>query len=233
MKGHVEFDDIAEDYASALNRGLAMSGENKDFYARERIVWLERRLSELGVRPKHAIDFGCGTGSSTPFLLDILGLESLLGVDVSSRSVAVAAREHAGTVARFATLEAHRPSADIDLAFCNGVFHHIPPAERARAVEHVFRSLKSGGLWAFWENNPLNPGTRLLMSRLPFDRDAVTLTARQARALLGAGGFEVLKSDHLFVFPNFLRQLRPLERHLAPLPIGAQYLVLCRKPGVS
>jgi SAM-dependent methyltransferase len=224
-----DFDPFADDYEQTLGRGLAVSGEGSQYFAEGRVAFLAQRLRALGVRPRTALDFGCGTGSSAPFLLGTLELESLVGVDVSRRSVAVAARHHGGDRTRFVPLDDHEPGADIDLAFCNGVFHHIPPIERGDAVAHVFRSLRPGGLWALWENNPYNPGTRWIMSRLAFDRDAITLAAGEAKRLVEAGGFEVLSVDHLFLFPAFLRPLRVLEPRLAHLPLGAQYQVLCRK----
>jgi hypothetical protein len=68
------------------------------------------------------------------------------------------------------------------------------------------------------------------MRRTPFDRDAVTLTAREARSLVRSAGLEVLRTDYCFYFPRFLRALRALEPYLASLPFGAQYQVLGRKP---
>jgi hypothetical protein len=80
-----------------------------------------------------------------------------------------------------------------------------------------------------WENNPWNPGTRLVMRRIPFDRDAKTLSAPCARRLLDAAGFDIMSTDFLFLFPRPLAVLRPLEARLTHLPAGAQYMVLCRK----
>ena len=44
----------------------------------------------------------------------------------------------------------------------------------------VRQGLRPGGVFALWENNPWNPGTRLVMRRIPFDRNAVLLSARAA-----------------------------------------------------
>jgi hypothetical protein len=41
-------------------------------------------------------------------------------------------------------------------------------------------------------------------------------------------GFGVVGTDFLFYFPRALRVLRPLERVMSSLPLGGQYLVLCR-----
>ncbi len=68
------------------------------------------------------------------------------------------------------------------------------------------------------------------MSRIPFDRDAITLLPGQSRRLLSTAGFRVLRTDFLFYFPKLLAGLRPVERYLSSIPLGAQYLVLCQKP---
>ena len=68
------------------------------------------------------------------------------------------------------------------------------------------------------------------MSRIPFDSDAITLSALEAQRLLKDTGFEILRTDFLFIFPRAFRFLRVLEPYLVRLPFGAQYQVLCRKP---
>ena len=113
------------------------------------------------------------------------------------------------------------------------MFHHILPHERTAAVDYIYRALRPGGLFAFWENNPWNPGTRYVMSRIPFDRDAITLTPPEARHLLRASGFEILRTDFLFIFPRMLNWLRCIEPFLARLPLGTQYQILCRRPPTS
>jgi SAM-dependent methyltransferase len=224
------FDSYAKEYDAALMRGVSVSGEGKEYFARGRAHWLTCRLAQMRETPQTILDFGCGTGSATPFLLEIPGINSLIGVDVSSDSIQTAKSEHGSDRARFFSLTEFKPSGTIHLAFCNGVFHHIPLAERDAAVRLILQSVRPGSLFAFWENNPWNPGTRIVMSRIPFDRDAITLTPPEARELLKKNGFEILRTDFQFIFPKFLSRLRPLEKALAPLPFGAQYLVLCRKP---
>ena len=155
----------------------------------------------------------------------------MLGVDVSEESLRAASVQFAGLAASFIELARFEPRGDFDLAFCNGVFHHIPPADRADALQVVYRALRRGGLFAFWENNPWNPGTQWIMSRTPFDRDAVKISPRQARRLLRSAGFRVLASDALFIFPRTLRWFRPMEKLFLKVPLGGQYLVLCVKDG--
>ncbi|MGH9945237.1 MAG: class I SAM-dependent DNA methyltransferase, partial [Pyrinomonadaceae bacterium] len=181
MADSSEFDRYAEDYQLHVNEALAVSGEDSGYFARRRVAWLSRYLRQTKEPIRTVIDYGCGTGTLTPHLFELLSVDSVLGVDVSPKSLDVARREHSSNRAQFLLFEQHQPSAQSDLAVCCNVFHHIPPGERASAVDYIYRSLRPGGLLSFWEQNPWNPGTRYIMSRCAFDRDAITLTPPEAR----------------------------------------------------
>jgi len=226
----VQFDDYADDYDEALGRGLAVSGEGKDFFARGRIAWLATRLRQLAIEIDSVLDFGCGTGSATPFFAELLRPRSIVGIDQSLRSLERARQRYGRPGVEFVPMDAYQPRAALDLAFCNGVFHHVRPSDRAAAADIVRRALRPGGIFAFWENNAWNPATRYVMSRIPFDRDAIPLSPRTAKRFLLECGFDVLRIDFLFIFPRVLRWLRPLEPALSPFPFGTQYQVLCRRP---
>lgn len=230
MNDQTAFDQYAGDYDRALAEGLSATGEDKDYFARGRIAWLAGRLRRLRESPEAVLDFGCGTGSATPHLLARLGVGRVIGVDTSPKSLEVAEQTWGSEKTQFVPLAQYQPGGRLDLAFSNGVFHHIPVAERTAAVNLVYRSLRSGGLFALWENNPWNPGTRYVMSRCPFDKGAITLTAPETRRLLRAGGFEIICTDFLFIFTKMLSWLRGIEPLISGLPVGGQYQVLCRKP---
>lgn len=227
-----EFDQFAHNYDQHLAKGLSATGENKDYFARERIKWLAEFLNDSGIsNPRSIMDFGCGHGGSISLLADTFSPERLVGVDVSSESIEIAAREHKHVCgAEFCTLSTHSPAGEFDLVFTNGVFHHIPLSERAAALNYVHRALKPGGLFAFWENNPWNPGTRYVMSRIPFDRDAKMVFPSRAAHAMRAAGFIIERKDFLFVFPAFLKGLRGLEPMLARFPVGGQYFIAGRRP---
>ncbi len=225
-----DFDEFAGDYDAVLAKGLAVTGENKDYYARGRIEWLAKRMREQHYSARSALDFGTGTGASTPLLLDLPGIESVVGVDVSAQSIHVARDLHPSPRIRFVLRGDFKPGAQMDLALCNGVFHHIAPAERLASVRLVFESLRPGGWFSLWENNPWNPGTRYVMSRVPFDRDAILLSPQETRRMLREVGFEVLGTDFLFFFPRRLSWFRWLEPALRCVPLGGQYQVMARRP---
>ena len=221
-----EFDGFADKYDQALQSGLDLSGEKKDFFAHGRVNILARLL---GTRPlTRILDYGCGTGSAIPYLRALPNVADVIGVDISDKSL-----DRARTTWRQPHVEFHNISTlsqlgSFDLAFCNGVFHHIPISERSEAVSQIYRALKPNGLFAFWENNPWNPGTRWVMSRIPFDRDAILLWPKEARRLLSQAGFEIVSTHFAFIFPKALGFLRFTEWSLRHLPFGAQYIILAR-----
>ncbi len=223
------FNGYAKSYDEDLQKALSISGEDKNYFARGRIRWLAAWLAHADSHPKTVLDFGCGTGSATPFIHQFLKPQRLLGVDVSSESLRIAGDSFGGTGTHFEIIDQpHREAFDV--AFCNGVFHHISPGERQASLAYIFQSLRPGGIFALFENNPWNPATRLVMSRCAFDRDAITLPPPETRQRMKEAGFQIQATRYLFIFPAFLKALRFLETPLTPLPLGTQYAVIGRKP---
>lgn len=225
-----EFDEFAADYHAALNQGLRFTGEQADYFAEKRCQWTAQKAQAAGLQVKRILDFGCGTGTATRFLLKAFPGAEVTGCDPSAASLEVARADHAGLPSTFILPEDLPGQAPFDLAYCNGVFHHIPPQDRAAAAHSVQAALKPGGCFAFWENNPWNPMVWWIMSRVPFDRDAIMLWPGEASDLLAAAGLSPAEARYLFVFPSALAFLRPLEAMLTPLPTGGQYVVWAAKP---
>jgi SAM-dependent methyltransferase len=223
------FDQYAAAYEQALSAAIAPSGEGREYFAAGRVAWLKRCLDQIQESPRTILDFGCGDGSTTPVLLRELKAGKAVGVDVSEKSLEIARKRHASEQLRYESMDEFREWEQIDLAYCNGVFHHIPPAKRAEAISLVCRALARGGLFSFWENSPWSPATRYVMSRCEFDRDAILLSQPQACRLLQTSGFTVLRTDFRFIFPRALRALRKIEDLVYHLPLGTQYQILCRK----
>jgi predicted TPR repeat methyltransferase len=223
------FDEYAEAYEQALSEAIAVSGESRAYFAEGRVAWLARCLREAKETPQGLLDFGCGDGATTPLLLTALEAESAIGVDVSAKSLEIARKQYGTPQIKYELISEFQASGQTDLAYCNGVFHHIPLAQRTEALALVNGTLRAGGLFSFWENNPWSLATRYVMSRCTFDRDAIMLSPPETQSLLRRGGFEVLRTDFRFIFPRKLRALRKIEDFVYRVPLGTQYQILCRK----
>ena len=222
-----EFDKSARSYESLFKPWLKLAGAPREYFARTRMEWLASLLRDLSVAPKRALDFGCGTGMSLPLLAEIVGAKELVGLDPSAESLVVA--RDLGQWEQLATPEAYVPKGDMDLVFCNGVFHHIPLDERAEAVGYIYRCLRPGGIFALWENNPWNPVHDFAMRHSEIDKNAIPVPPTESRRLVGLERFEIIRTDYLFFFPGYFSWLRPVERLMNKVPVGAHYLVLARK----
>jgi SAM-dependent methyltransferase len=220
--------DLADEYASLLDRGLRLSGEDRTYFMRGRIRELRRQLGP-GFAPARILDFGCGTGDTAHALAEEFPSARILGVDTAERALAHAQRTYGGERVGFAHLDEFAALAEFDLCYVNGVFHHIDPHERPPALRRIRHALVAGGRLAFFENNPWSPGARLVMARIPFDRDARPLSPLAARRLLEGEGFARTSARYLFYFPRALRALRRAEPFLARLPLGAQYCLLAER----
>jgi SAM-dependent methyltransferase len=222
--------DRADQYGAELAEGLRVSGEDQHFFIEGRLAHLRRRLPD-GFAPARILDFGCGTGDTTARLATEFPDARVVGVDTAEPALELANTRHGDERVEFRPLSAvDAEPGSFDLVYVNGVFHHIARDDRADHLAALCERLRPGGHLAFFENNPWNPGARIVMRRIPFDRDAEMVSPRQARRLLSAAGFTLESTTSLFWFPRALAPLRRLEAPLARLPLGAQYLVLGRRP---
>ena len=221
--------DLSAEYRQMLNQGIRLSGESQEFFIHGRIESLASRLP-AGFSIRRILDFGCGIGTATARLSARFPGAEVVGVDTSENALDYAHGHYGSERMRFRTLTGLSQEEPFDLCYVNGVFHHIEPASRIGAVQNIHRALRSGGRLALFENNPWNPGTRMVMSRIPFDRDAITLSSPEAARLVRSGGFtRPTLGWSLFYFPRPLGFLRVAEGALSHLPLGAQYCVMATK----
>jgi ubiquinone/menaquinone biosynthesis C-methylase UbiE len=123
------------------------------------------------------------------------------------------------------------PFADrrFDVITISAVLHHVPVAERQAVYRELGRVLKPGGRIYVFEHNPRNPLVRYVIARTPIDANAILLDAREVRhGLLDSARYEV-ETDYLMFMPPGIAFLGPIDRTLAWLPLGAQYVVAARK----
>jgi len=230
---HAPFDSRADDYQDQLQQGLRLSGESKEHFARARLAHLRRWWGRTArPEPARILDYGCGVGDVALLLAEAFPRARVLGADPSPRFIEQASRELGSERVSFVRLDGYSAldAEPADLVHLNGVVHHVPPAERGPFFAALARAVRPGGVVALFDNNPLNPGTRAIMRRIPFDRGCDPVPAGGVRAGLEAAGLRVLQTRFLFWFPAALRALRPLERGLERVPLGAQYAHYAERP---
>ncbi|HYM11434.1 MAG TPA: class I SAM-dependent methyltransferase [Bryobacterales bacterium] len=221
--------DLTDEYTQMLDQGIRLSGEDQYFFIRGRLRHLRQRLPP-NWRPRRILDFGCGIGHTAWHLGEAFPDAEVVGFDTSSNALAQAQAAYRSPRIQFHPAEALPMQEPFDLCYTNGVFHHISPGERPRALRMIYDSLAPGGYFALFENNPWNPGTRCVMRRIPFDRDAITLSPPTGRQLVESAGFRLCGATRfLFYFPCALALLRFSEPWLSRAPLGAQYCVLASR----
>jgi SAM-dependent methyltransferase len=229
MDERARFSELGKRYGEELARGLHVTGESGVYYATRRIDRVRELAAKHRVDVRSVLDFGCGIGIAFPLLRAAFPDARVLGFEPADGLREVAADAAVATGAEIVggtTLDLERV---VDVVYCNGVFHHIPSAERIAAIATLARALRSGG-WAFiWENSPLNPGTRYVMSRISFDKGAILVGPRELQVLEISAGITPLATEFHFIFPHALKVLRPLEARLRHLPLGGQFLVAGRR----
>jgi len=148
------FDDYVDEYEAACARGLELSGDDREYFAEQRI----RHTSVLcpgGPAPiRTLIDFGCGLGHSTSHFLNVFPMTKIVGIDTSERAIDAAQRRYGSDRVSFALGDRLHDYRSADLVYSNGTFHHIEPPDRPAVIRELLAALAPGGIFALWENNP-------------------------------------------------------------------------------
>jgi SAM-dependent methyltransferase len=168
------------------------------------------------------LDVGCGVGLLDVRLAPEVG--ELHGTDTSQSSLDAAARLVPG--ARFRHFDGETfpyPDDEFDCVFAICVLHHVPPAGRAAFAREMARVIRPGGIVFVLDHNPLNPLTRYVVSRCPFDRGAVLLRRASAITLLTQAGLRLGGSAYMTFWPRPSAVVERLESRIGWLPAGAQY----------
>jgi SAM-dependent methyltransferase len=222
--------NCAQEYDGMLHKGIKLSGEEKQYFISGRLQDLLRNLPTNFI-PHRILDYGCGIGDTTKILAEMYPHAEVDGFDTDAKAIAYAEKSYALPRLSFSDTFDFLINRKYDLCYSNGVFHHILPCQRLEVVKQIRQALIPGGFFAMFENNPWNLGTRLVMARIPFDRDAHVVSAPQAYRLLRQGGFVIQNfCRFLFYFPRRLSFLRRFEHYLSRVPFGAQYYILAMKP---
>lgn len=229
-----EFDRFAHEYQQQHAASIRLSGETPDFFARYKIADVADVLGRAGVGPRRILDFGGGVGNSLGHMRAAFPESEIVLLDPSSQSLEIAARRFPGqaTFRHFDGETIPYAEGSFDLVFTACVFHHIPENMHVGLLGEINRVLAPGGSFFLFEHNPWNPLTTHAVRACRFDENAVLIDAPEMRRRIAAGGFGGTKIVYRIFFPRILAGLRPVERLLTRLPLGAQYFAHAVKTSV-
>jgi len=213
-----EFDSHATHYDGGLDNPIKrLLGSSADQFIAVKARWLLRHEPELAKGGLAVLDYGCGAGD----LMRVLaGLGARAAFTAFGPAPALAVQEGARTP--FA-------GGQFDIVTISAVLHHVPPAERQAVYRELGRVLKPGGRIYVFEHNPRNPLVRYVIARTPIDENAILLDEKEVRhGLLDSARYDIA-SNYLMFMPPGITFLRGVDRLLAWLPLGAQYVVAARK----
>jgi SAM-dependent methyltransferase len=217
------FDGYRSNYRDVVQSSIDFSGLPHSFFMRAKADLLRQLIAiRLGSEMPAMLDVGCGVGSFHPLLRGMVG--RLSGIDVSSASIAQARADNRDVDYRaFDGRSFPFDDAGFDLVTAICVLHHVAPAEWAHFLNEMRRVVRPGGLICVIEHNPLNPLTRLAVSRCEFDRDAVLLGASKTRKLMATAGLREIGARYFLLLPWEAKLARRVELDLSSVPLGAQY----------
>lgn len=216
-----EFDGFANHYKELLDDSLGRFGGDSAYFTQYKASYVRRIVG--GDFSGKVLDYGCGIGMLSQAIHALLPNTLVTGFDVSSECIVVAGKNPSPI--RY-TCKIEDLGDDFQLVIVSNVFHHIPPGHRARTMAEISSRMESGGRLIVFEHNPLNPMTRLVVHRCPFDEDAILLRPSELSSYFNASGLNRLRRDYIVFFPKMLASLRIIEPWLRLLPIGAQYAMV-------
>jgi SAM-dependent methyltransferase len=226
-----EFDLLADEYHDQHAANVAITGEGPEYFAEYKIADLAALIQANGLAAEHILDFGSGIGNSVPYFRKHFGQSDLHCADVSSRSIEIAqTRFPGGEQYVLIGKDIPLPSHSQDIVFSACVFHHIPHDEHQHWLAELRRVTRPGGLLAIYEHNPLNPLTVRAVNTCPLDVNARLIRGAVMRQRALVSGWTDAHVDYRLFFPSMLKSLRPIERRLGWLALGAQYRMAARCP---
>jgi SAM-dependent methyltransferase len=225
----VEFDRYARDYDELLrDPARERFAGSSEFFHRRKWSLIVDFLAGQGVtcRSLAWLDVGCGRCELLRYGRSQFG--RIVGCDPSEEMVRGADGIDVYLQKEPDVLPFRDATFDFVTAVC--VYHHVEEAARSPLTREINRILRSGGIFCMIEHNPLNPVTRLIVSRCPIDVDACLVTAACARRYAEGAGLHHLDLQYFLYLPQpFYDRSEGIERFLTKLPFGGQYALFARK----
>ncbi len=221
------FNDYYKSYNLLLKKNLRFLTLNGNIsYFAEYKMAICKKL--LGDTPKKILEYGCGVGNNIGFLAQLFPDAKIYGCDTSENSLAIAQECYPG-VNFFLISESYPQTSRFDIILIADVLHHIPEKNRDHYMKIINGLLEPNGKLVFFEHNPYNPVTKLLVKTCPFDDKAQLITKNQLIKMLLSNGYQTRESGYCMFFPELLKFFNRFEGGLLCLPFGGKYYVVATK----
>ena len=225
---HAErFDQVSQQYVSDLNKNLSLTGSDSAYFYQAKINIIKKKLRSP---PEVILDFGCGIGVLSRLLAETFPTSTIIGVDPSIESLRVGKKESFDFKER---LHFYNQLEDMslkpNLVIAAGVFHHIHYTYQQKNINSLFSCMAPNAELFIFEHNPFNPITRIIVARAEVDRGASLISPWSMKKMIQKAGFVQSQLDFISFFPAWLSFLLRFEPYLKTLPLGAQYLITCKK----
>jgi SAM-dependent methyltransferase len=192
--------------------GLALASQSKSFYTRLRASY--ERHGERPLAQASVLDFGCGWGRLTRYLLRDVAPGRLYGCD-PAKEILEACRAHRipATFAASAFVPEHLPFDErFDLAFAFSVFTHLSEVAHERCLSALYESLRPGGI--------------LIVTIRPLDWLSRSPPLRPVLAALGPDTRAALAGPRYLFVPHFTDRSHPQAYGDGEIQYGEAVLTL-------
>lgn len=226
----INFSNYVESYQGEVQSSIDFIGQDLDFYIGLKANFIINLAEKYfnSAKSIKILDIGSGIGLTDYHLSKYF--DNLYGVDVEEEVVEKAKEYNPGVkYSLYDGLNLPFGNNSLDMVFAINVMHHVTPDKWRSFVNEMHRVVKPNGVSAVFEHNPLNPLTRLAVSRCEFDRDAILINKNKLVKIFSSSKFRIAKSAYIVFFPFRGKAFREIENIVQWLPLGAQYYIAGKK----
>jgi len=232
----IEFDQYARDYFEELSHPLRNMIDPEGHYF---IELKSRILEELAQvyfdsRPDiRIVDVGTGLGLFEKFLMP--KFNNITALDLSYEMLKVAKTINPLPAGKSAYVQGNAYNLPLednyaDLVFMSCVLHHLEDEEIETTLREIARICSPSGHIVFFEHNPNNLFTQLVVKTTPLDRNAKLISYKKLESSSAKVGIRIHRQDFFLYGTREIDNF--VERHLpwlGNLSVGGQYVLVGQK----
>lgn len=226
-RNNIDFDNFACNYRNIHDQNIKISGVDSNYFSEYKIKEIYKVIPpRSGLK---ILDLGCGDGNTTKFFHEYYPEATIYGIDISEESIRVAKKRKIKNCT-FRVYDGERvcfADNSFDIILMAGVLHHIKPDYRLSILGEIYRVLNAQGNFFLFEHNPYNPLTQRVVKDCQFDKDAILISASNAKKSLKKLLFNSIIIRYTIFMPRtfIFKHLIFLEKYLFWVPLGGQYYI--------